>query len=84
LHSKTSRRRAQHEVAEMEGIMATARIEAIEARQRVQSGQALLVCAYDDEAKCATMKLEGAISLGAFEARSPSLPKNQEIVFYCA
>jgi hypothetical protein len=68
----------------MEGIMATARIEPTEARQRVQSGRALLVCAYDDEAKCATMKLEGALSLGALEAKAPSLPKSQEIIFYCA
>jgi hypothetical protein len=60
------------------GVMATARIEAAEARQRVQSGEALLVCAYDKESKCDTMKLEGAISLGAFEANTPSLPKNLE------
>jgi hypothetical protein len=68
----------------METIMATTRIDPTEARQRVQSGQALLVCAYDDEAKCATMKLEGALSLAAFEARAPSLPKSQDIIFYCA
>lgn len=64
--------------------MATARIEAAEARQRVQSSEALLVCAYDDESKCDTIKLEGAISLGAFEAKASSLPKNLEIIFYCA
>lgn len=64
--------------------MATARIEAAEARQRVQSGEALLVCAYDNESKCATIKLEGAISLGAFEAKAPSLPKNLEVILYCA
>jgi hypothetical protein len=64
--------------------MATARIEAAEARRRVQSGEALLVCAYDNESKCDTMKLEGAISLGVFEPKVPSLPRNLEIIFYCA
>jgi hypothetical protein len=64
--------------------MATARIEAAEARRRVQSGEALLVCAYDNESKCDTMKLEGAVSLGTFEAKAPSLPRNLEIIFYCA
>ena len=64
--------------------MATARIEAAEARRRVQSGEALLVCAYDNESKCDTMKLEGAISLGTLEAKAPSLPTNLEIIFYCA
>jgi hypothetical protein len=50
----------------------------------VQSGEALLVCAYDNESKCDTMKLDGAISFGAFEAKAPSLLKNLEIIFYCA
>ncbi len=60
------------------------RIPAADARRRVQSGQALLVCAYDDEAKCNKMKLDGAISLATFRSRLPSLPRQQEVIFYCA
>jgi hypothetical protein len=61
-----------------------ARLPVQEARQKVTGGRALLVCAYEDEAKCNKIKLEGAISLKSFEARVPSLGRNQEIIFYCA
>ena len=53
------------------------------ARSRVQTGQALLVCAYGDE-RCAQIQLEGAITFSALEARLPQLPKAQEIIVYCA
>jgi hypothetical protein len=61
-----------------------ARIPVQEARQKATGGRALLVCAYEDEAKCDKIKLEGAISLKRFESRLPSLGRNQEIIFYCA
>jgi hypothetical protein len=48
------------------------RISVEEARRKVQAGQALLVCVYDDEEKCNKIKLEGAISLRALETRRPS------------
>jgi len=51
---------------------------------KVQSGETLLVCAYEDEAKCRRLRLKGAISLAAFKSRLPNLPQDQEIVFYCA
>lgn len=51
---------------------------------RVKSGEALLVCAYGDEAKCRTMHLERALLLKEFQAKLPGLFKDQEIVFYCA
>ena len=60
------------------------RIGVDEARRDVTSGKALLVCGYADEAKCRTLGLDGSISLADFEARVPSLPKSQEIVFFCA
>jgi len=60
------------------------RISAAEARQRVQHGQALLVCGYDDDSKCRSMALEGAITLTDLQRRLGSLPKNQELIFYCA
>ncbi len=55
-----------------------------EARRRVQTGRALLVCAYEDDAKYQSLKLEGSISLHELERRLPSLPRDQEIIFYCA
>ena len=58
------------------------RISTEEAHKRTKSGQALLVCAYDDEAKCRKFNLEGSISLAAFQSRVASLPKTQEIIFY--
>ena len=60
------------------------RISAEQARRKVQSREALLVCAYDDEAKCGSMRLEGASTLNEFRAKLRSLPKDQEIVLYCA
>lgn len=58
------------------------RISPEEAHQKVKAGKALLVCAYEDEAKFRKMQLQGAISLNEFKSRLPSLPKDQEIVFY--
>ncbi len=60
------------------------RISAQEVRRKVQSGEALLVCAYDHEEKFRSLHLEGAISFREFQSRLPSLSKGQEIVFYCA
>ncbi|MBP1718842.1 MAG: hypothetical protein H6Q43_2280 [Deltaproteobacteria bacterium] len=60
------------------------RIPVKEAFAKVKSGKALLVCGYDDEAKFQMMRLEGALSLKEFENRLPKLPKDQEIIFYCA
>jgi hypothetical protein len=60
------------------------RISAEDARRKVQSGEALLVCAYEDESKCAGIRLEGALSLREFRSMLPSLPKDRETIFYCA
>ena len=60
------------------------RIPPQEAHARVVAGQALLVCAYDDPARFAEIHLEGAISIQEFRARRASLPRDQEIIFYCA
>ena len=51
--------------------------------EKVKSGKALLVGAYDDEERCAKLHLEGAMSLNEFRSRLPSLSKDQEIIFYC-
>lgn len=60
------------------------RILAAEARQKVRAGEALLVCAYEDQSQFDAMHLEGAVSLQEFLARREKLPRSQEIVFYCA
>ena len=59
------------------------RVEVERAREAVEAGRALLVCAYDD-AKCARMRLGGSITVRELEQRAASLPKDQEIIFYCS
>jgi len=64
--------------------MPAVRMSPEQAYQNVKAGQAILVCAYDDEATFQKMRLDMAISFGEFRRRLPSLPKDQEIIFYCA
>jgi|SRR5215471_2455616 len=56
------------------------RINVKQARERAR--QALLVCAYENEAKYRIFNLDGSISLANFRSRLASLPKTQEIIFY--
>ena len=58
------------------------RISAQQTHAKAESNKALLVCAYDDEAKCRMVNLEGSISFASFKSRVNSLPKSQEIIFY--
>ena len=60
------------------------RIDVEAARKNVTGGQALLVCAYEYDAKCRKGRLEGSMPLARLEAMAPTLPKTQEIIFYCA
>ncbi len=60
------------------------RVTPAEARRKVQSGEALLVCAYESEELCRKMRLEGGILLGELQSRLNTLGKDQEIIFYCA
>jgi hypothetical protein len=60
------------------------RISVQDARRDVTSGRALLVCAYEQEEKCQQVALEGSLSLTQFQQRAPSLPKEQEVIFFCA
>ena len=64
--------------------MEAQRIPPEEARNRVENGEAVLVCGYEDEEKCRGMHLQGSMTLQEFEATLPSLDEEQEIVFYCA
>jgi hypothetical protein len=58
------------------------RISAQQANTNIKSNQAMLVCAYEDEAKCRMVNLEGSISFASFKSRVETLPKSQEIIFY--
>ncbi len=53
-------------------------------RKKVLAGEALFVCAYDDAEKFGRMHLEGALSFSEFRDMAASLPKDREIIFYCA
>jgi hypothetical protein len=58
------------------------RISVQQARAKTKANQALLVCAYEDEAKYQRLKLDGSISFASLQSRAASLPKTQEIIFY--
>jgi rhodanese-related sulfurtransferase len=60
------------------------RVSPEEVHQKLIMDKALLVCAYEDEAKFKKVHLQGAISINEFKSKLPSLSKDQEIVFYCA
>ncbi len=58
------------------------RIVPEEARNKVQSHEALFVCAYEDEEKFRRMRLEGGISFNEFKDMASSLARDQAIIFY--
>jgi hypothetical protein len=64
----------------MEGVV---RVSPQEAHEKVKAGQALLVCAYESDARFEKYRLEGAISFNEFKASFPALPYDQEVIFYC-
>ena len=55
-----------------------------EAYEKVKAGQAILVCGYEEEEKFKAMRLEMGVSFAEFQAMLPTLPKDREIIFYCA
>src|SRR5467141_502141 len=58
------------------------RISVQQAYSKTKANQALLVCAYEDEAKCRMLNLDGSISVATLQSRAAALPKTQEIIFY--
>lgn len=76
--------RTQEEVTGDMDNFTVARVSAQQAKEKVEAGSGLLVCAYDDEEKFKRNHLSGAIPLGKFRSKLTSIPKNQEIIFYCA
>ena len=59
------------------------RIEPNVAHERAEDGDALIVCAYEDEDACEDMGVANAMPLTRFEARADDLDRRQEIIFYC-
>lgn len=59
------------------------RIPAAEVRKRLEEG-AVLACAYDDEAKCRKMLVDGALTMDDLRGASAEILPDQEILFYCA
>ena len=59
-----------------------ARVSPQEAREKVQSGNALLVCAYDNDDKYRQMHLDGSIALSKFKSGIADIEKGREIIFY--
>jgi hypothetical protein len=53
-----------------------------QARRDLSSGNALLVCAYDDPEKCQRYQLPEALSLPELQAQETNLPGDREIIFY--
>jgi hypothetical protein len=64
--------------------MTVPRVSVATARSRVATGDALLVCAYDSDAKFVANQLAGAIPLSEFTTILTTVSKDREIIFYCA
>jgi hypothetical protein len=58
------------------------RISVQQAHAKTKANQALLVCAYEDEAKYQRLNLDGSISFASLQSAAASMPKTQEIIFY--
>lgn len=58
------------------------RIDPATAHQKTESGEALLVCAYDDEQRCRGLHLKNSIHLNELQGKLAEIPKDKEIIFY--
>jgi len=59
-------------------------IDPTQAREKVRTGQATLICAYDDDDKCSKILLDGATTLSRWRAAAEEPDRDREIIFYCA
>jgi hypothetical protein len=65
--------------------MSASRIDVQKARRDLENPDgAMLVCAYDDDQKCRQNNLEGSIPFNTFKTQEGSIPKEREVIFYCA
>ncbi len=53
------------------------RVDPGETRRKVEAGEALLVCAYDDEEKCRQLHLQGAMDLKELEEQTRGNPQGK-------
>jgi hypothetical protein len=60
------------------------RINAEEVYRKLKSSDAIFVCAYDSDEKYQIFRIEDSIPFSQFKTMLPSIPKTQEIIFYCA
>ena len=60
------------------------RVDSKEVFEKVAANIGLLVCAYESDEKFDMVRLERAIPFSEFMEKVPTLPKDQEIIFYCA
>ncbi len=60
------------------------RIDPVQARAHMTTGNALLVCAYDSQEKFLHNQIAGALSLQELQAIENDIPRSREIIFYCA
>jgi hypothetical protein len=65
------------------GLGEVERISPEDARREVEAGRAVLVCAYEDEARCRQLRLENAISLNELRRRIDTIPRDRTLIFYC-
>jgi hypothetical protein len=63
--------------------MSDSRIDGDEARRQVQDGRAVLVCAYDDDARCARAGVPEAMPYREFQDRFVNLPWSRRLIFVC-
>ena len=60
------------------------RISPEEAFEQVSTGEALLVCAYEDEEKCRQALDQALHSRRSRTSSAVAVPRDRKIVFYCA
>jgi hypothetical protein len=58
------------------------RVKPEEVYPKVKSGEAILVCAYNDDEEYKRINLEGSISLSEFYSKLTHYSKEQEIIFF--
>jgi hypothetical protein len=64
--------------------MPAKRIDVQQAQRDMNSGNALLVCAYDEPEKSEKYRLTNALTLAELQAQEANLANDREIIFYCA
>ena len=59
-------------------------IDPTQAREKVQAGEATLVCAYEEVEKCGKVLLDGSITMRQLKASLKERSKDEELILYCA